>query len=92
MRIKFIAREKPAEATSSNIEQPLDFLKIFFIDELIKQIIIETNNYYCITKKLKRRKLSFQFGKHNIIKEEFFHIIIIRNMRTMPLINIQEYW
>ena len=93
-RIKFIASEKPTGLqVSSNIEQSVDFLKIFFTNELINQIITETNNY--AAKKLEWRTLSSHSiwqTWHNDAKEEFWAFIaIIINMETMPLANIQEY-
>lgn len=42
-------------STSSNINQPLDFFKLFLTDELINEIVRETNNYA-------RKKLEGKLG------------------------------
>ena len=43
-------------STSSNINQPLDFFKLFLTDELINEIVRETNNYA-------RKKLEGKLGQ-----------------------------
>ena len=47
-------------STSSNINQPLDFFKLFLTDELINEIVHETNNY--ARKKLEEKLGQFMLG------------------------------
>ena len=72
-RIKFIPGERSAgPQISSNVKEPLYFFKMFFTDELVDQIIIDTNNY--ATKKLEGRalsSLSLWQTWYNVTKEEF---------------------
>ncbi|CAK9810345.1 PiggyBac transposable element-derived protein 4 [Anthophora quadrimaculata] len=94
-RVQFMQGEKPAGAQiSSNVKEPIDFFKLFFTDELINEIVRETNNY--AEKKLEGRTLSSNSiwrSWHNVTKEEFWAFIgVIINMGTMPLANLQEYW
>ena len=69
--IKFIAGKKfTGPQVSTNVEQPLNFLKIFSADELINQITIERNN--CAAKmEGGGQTLSSHSIWHNVTKEEF---------------------
>ena len=94
-RIQFIAGNTPAGPhVPSDKKEPLDFFKLFFTNELVSEIVIETNNY--AEKKLEGKILSSHSiwrNWRNVTIEEmwsFFGVII--NMGTMPLANLQEYW
>lgn len=89
--MKFKPGEKPAgPQVSSNVKESSDFFKLFFTDELVNKVIMETNNY-AVTK-LEGRTLSSRSiwqTWHNVTKEEFWAFIaIIINMETMPLANV----
>ena len=76
------------------MKEPLDFLKLFFTDELISEIVRETNYY--TTRKLEGKTLSSRSiwrTWYDVTIEKFWTFIaLIINMGTMPLANIQEYW
>lgn len=82
-RIKFIPGARSAgPQVSSNVKEPLHFFKMFFTDELVDQVIIDTNNYPA--KKLEGRALSSRSlwqTWYNVTKEEFWAFIaVIINM------------
>lgn len=80
------------DQVSSNIIEPLDFFKLFFTDELINEIVRETNNY--IIKKLEEKASLHSIWRtwRDVIIEEFWRFIgFIINMETMSLTNLQEY-
>ena len=94
-RLKFTPGERSAgPQVSSNVKEPLHFFKIFFTDELVDQIITDTNNY--AAKKLEGRALSSRSlwqSWYNVTKEEFWAFIaVIVNMGIIPLSNMKEYW
>lgn len=94
-RIPFVPGERSAgPQVSSDIKEPLDFFKLFFTDQLINEIVYETNNY--ATRKLEGKTLSsYSIWRtwHDVTIEEFWAFIaLIINMGTMPLANLQEYW
>lgn len=56
-RIKFIPDERSAgPQVSSEVREPLNFFYMFFTEELVDRIIIDTNNY--AAKKLEGKALS----------------------------------
>lgn len=82
-RIKFIPGERSAgPQLPSDVREPLHFFKMFFTEELIDRIIIDTNNY--AAKKLEGKALSSRSlwqTWSNVTKEEFSAFIaIIVNM------------
>lgn len=93
-RISFIASDT---ITGSHIppdkKQPLDFCKLFVTNELVNEIVIETNNY--ATKKLEGKTLSpysiWRNWRKVTIEEMWAFIGVIINMGTIPLANLQEY-
>ncbi|CAK9809611.1 PiggyBac transposable element-derived protein 4 [Anthophora plagiata] len=94
-RIPFIAGDTPAGPhVLPEIKEPLDFFKLFFTNELMNEIVNETNNY--ARKKLEGRTLlphSMWQTWHSVTIDEMWAFIgVIINMGTMPLANLQEYW
>ncbi|XP_058792504.1 piggyBac transposable element-derived protein 4-like [Phymastichus coffea] len=94
-RIPFIAGDTTAGPHApSDKEEPLDFLKLFVTNELVNEIVIETNNY--AAKKLDGKTLSpysiWRNWRNVTIEEMWAFIGVIINMGTMPLANLQEYW
>lgn len=94
-RQKFKSGVRPAGPhITSNITEPLHFFKLYFTDELINEIIDETNRY--AKSKLKGKILSNRSIWKNwrdVSREEVqAFIAVILNMGTMELANIQEYW
>lgn len=67
---------------------------MFFTEELVDRIIIDTNNY--AAKKLEGKALSSRSlwkTWYNVKKEEFWaFIVVIVNMGIITLGNIKEYW
>ncbi|CAK9804154.1 PiggyBac transposable element-derived protein 4 [Anthophora plagiata] len=94
-RINFVSGERPAgPRVSANVIEPLDFLKLFFTEELADQVVSDTNRY--ASRKLEEMVLSSRSIWHtwrNITKEEFWAFIaVIVNMGTMTAANMKEYW
>ena len=59
-------------STSSNINQPLDFFKLFLTDELTNEIVRETNNYA-------RKKLEGKLGQVRLGTIIYIYIIAQNN-------------
>lgn len=78
----------------SNVQEPIDFFKLFFANELVKKIIRETNKY--AKRKLEGKTLSASSiwrSWRDVTNEEFWAFLaVVINMGTMPLANLQEYW
>ncbi|XP_015433556.1 PREDICTED: piggyBac transposable element-derived protein 4-like [Dufourea novaeangliae] len=94
-RIPFIAGNNPAGPhIFADTKEPLDFFKLFFTDELVNEVVTETNNY--ARRKLENKTLSpYSIWRtwHSVTTEEMWAFIgVIINMGTMPLANLQEYW
>ncbi|CAK9810836.1 PiggyBac transposable element-derived protein 4 [Anthophora plagiata] len=94
-RIPFIAGDTTAGPhVPPDKKEPLDFFELFVTNELVNEIVIETNNY--ATKKLEGKTLSpYSIWRNwrNVTLEEMWAFIgVIINMGTMPLANLQEYW
>ncbi|XP_035737648.1 piggyBac transposable element-derived protein 4-like isoform X2 [Vespa mandarinia] len=94
-RIPFIAGDTPAGPhILLDKKEPLDFFKLFFTNELVNEIVTETNNY--ARKKLENKtpsQYSIWRAWHSVTIEEMWAFIgVIINMGTMPLANLQEYW
>ncbi|XP_043493636.1 piggyBac transposable element-derived protein 1-like [Polistes fuscatus] len=94
-RIPFIAGDTTAGPHAPlDKEEPFDFFKLFVTDEMVNEIVIETNNY--AAKKLYGKTLSpysiWRNWRNVTIEEMWAFIGVIINMGTMPLANLQEYW
>ncbi|XP_020296777.1 piggyBac transposable element-derived protein 4-like [Pseudomyrmex gracilis] len=94
-RIPFIAGNNPAGPhILADTKEPLAFFKLFFTDELINEVVTETNNY--ARRKLENKTLSlysiWRTWKNVTTEEMWAFIGVIINMGTMPLANLQEYW
>ncbi|XP_015436661.1 PREDICTED: piggyBac transposable element-derived protein 4-like [Dufourea novaeangliae] len=83
-----------ATRIASNTQQPIDFFKLFFTNDLVKEIIQETNLY--AKRRLEGKTLSANSiwrSWRDVTLEEFWAFLaVIINMGTMPLANLQEYW
>ena len=77
-----------------NINEPIQFFKLYFKDDLVDKIVVETNNY--AKNKLENKTLSKNSLWHSWCgtnREEFWAFIrVILNMGTMYLPNMQDYW
>lgn len=75
-------------------KQPLDFFKLFFTDELIHNIVLETNKYATskiIPSELRPRS-TWRTWKPVRFDEMSAFIGVILNMGLIPLKNMQDYW
>ncbi|XP_071054999.1 piggyBac transposable element-derived protein 4-like [Onthophagus taurus] len=74
--------------------KPIDFFKLFFTDELIIQIVEQTNNY--ARHKIAQKRLSKRSTWHTWVDttvEEFTAFLgVVLNMGPITVSNIQEYW
>lgn len=94
-RLNFIPGERPAELQiSSSVVEPLDFVKLFFTDELVDQVVADTNR--CAVSKLEETALSSRSiwrTWYNVTNAEFLAFIaVIVNMETITATNLKEYW
>ncbi|XP_014481483.1 PREDICTED: piggyBac transposable element-derived protein 4-like, partial [Dinoponera quadriceps] len=78
----------------TNIVQPIQYFKLFLTDELVNEILKETNNYAKNVLKLKKiSSNSIWQTWRDVEKDEFWAFIgVIVNMGTIHLANMQEYW
>uniref|UniRef100_A0A1B0ACH3 DDE_Tnp_1_7 domain-containing protein n=1 Tax=Glossina pallidipes TaxID=7398 RepID=A0A1B0ACH3_GLOPL len=77
--------------TRSNIKEPVDYYTLNFTNELIDNIIKETNHY--ANEKIRSKQLSHKSTWHkwqDVTKQEFLSFIL--NMGLIHLSNLQEYW
>ncbi|CAK9816388.1 PiggyBac transposable element-derived protein 4 [Anthophora quadrimaculata] len=94
-RIPFVSGERQVGPhVFAHIKEPIDFFKLFFTEELVTDIVRETNNN--AAKKVEGKTLSSRSiwrSWYDVTVTEFWAFIgVIINMGTMPLANIQEYW
>ena len=95
LRVNFsIGPKVTGPQISSNIVEPIQFFKLFFSDQLVDEIIKETNNHAKSVLESKNiAKGSIWQTWHDVNKDEFWAFIgLILNMGTMPVPNMQEYW
>ena len=78
----------------TDIVQPIQYFKLFFTNELVNEIIKETNNYAENVLKNKEISSNSIWETWRAVEEDEFwaFIGIIINMGTIPLTNMQEYW
>lgn len=78
----------------TNIVQPIQYFKLFFTNELVNEIIKETNNYAENVLKNKEISSNSIWQTWRVVEEDEFwaFIGVIVNMGTIPLTNMQEYW
>ena len=87
-RINFSFGSKvPGPQISSNTFEPIQIFKLFFTDQLVDEIVKETNNYAknVLSSKKLTKDSSWQTW-HDCTKYEFWAFIgVILNMGTMPV-------
>nr|XP_012152964.1 PREDICTED: piggyBac transposable element-derived protein 4-like [Megachile rotundata] len=93
--VQFIPGQNPtAPQIMSNVQEPIDFLQLFFTNKLEKKIIRETIKY--AKRKLEGKTLSATSiwrSWRDVTNEEFWAFLaVVINIGTMPLANLQEYW
>ncbi|KAI4485718.1 hypothetical protein M0802_012579 [Mischocyttarus mexicanus] len=78
----------------TNIVQLIQYCKLFFTNELVNEIIRETNNYAENILKNKEISSNSIWQTWRAVEEDEFwaFIGVIINMGTIPLANMQEYW
>ncbi|XP_053975370.1 piggyBac transposable element-derived protein 4-like [Hylaeus volcanicus] len=94
-RINFtVAPKTVGPQVSSNVVEPTHFFKLFFTEQLVDEIINETNNY--AKTMLQSKKItanSIWKTWRDVERNEFWAFVaVVLNMGTMPVANIQEYW
>lgn len=93
-KINFSTGNKIPGPQVFNIEEPLQFFKLYFTEELVDEIVSETISY--AKNKLKNKTLSKDSIWHtwrDTNKDEFWAFIgVILNMGTVVLPNVQDYW
>lgn len=93
-RINFSTGNKIQGPQIFNIDEPVEFFKLYFTEELVDEIVSETNIY--ATNKLRTKTLSQNSIWHSwrdTNTEEFWAFIgVILNMGTIVLPNLQDYW
>ena len=71
-----------------DVKEPMDYFRLYFTDELVENIIKETNKY--AVEKIKKKELSSKSLWHmwrDVTKEEFFAFIAV--VLNMGLIQVQ---
>ncbi|XP_066596608.1 piggyBac transposable element-derived protein 4-like [Prorops nasuta] len=78
----------------TNIVQPIQYFKLFFTNELVNEIIKETNNYAENVLRYKEISSNSIWQTWRAVEEDEFwaFIGVIINMGMIPLANMQEYW
>jgi len=93
-RINFSSGNKVPGPQIYNIDEPVEFFKLYFTEALVDEIVSETNTYAAnkiLTKPLSQYSIWHSWRDTN--KEEFRAFIgVILNMGTIVLPNLQDYW
>ncbi|CAK9832757.1 PiggyBac transposable element-derived protein 4 [Anthophora retusa] len=95
VKIPFTTGIKPVSPQASyQCNEPIEFFKLFFADQLMNTILEETNKY--ARAKIARKNISVHSTWNtwvDVTKAEISAFLeVILNMGTIPLPNLKEYW
>lgn len=78
--------------TTETLSDAIDFFKLFFTDELIENIIEQTNKHFSDKRFFMTKNSLWRSFKNVTTTEMLAFIGLILNMGTMPLEHIRDYW
>mgnify|MGYP003406709624 FL=1 len=86
--------QPPGPKVPGGIEEPIDFFKLFLTDELISNIVEETNKYALtkISKTKLRPRSTWRSWKPVTVDELNAFIGVILNIGLLPVKNLQDCW
>lgn len=95
VKIPFTTGTKPVgPQTGHHCQEPIDFFKLFFTDELMNNILEQTNKYG--RAKIASKNISAHSTWNtwvDVTKAEISAFLgVVLNMGTIPLPNLKEYW